>query len=175
MASISQKICLIGDFGVGKTSLVRRYVDNQFDDFYKSTIGVKISIKTFEVVVKDRPKQVKLLVWDIEGQTRFKAIAPSYLAGAKGVVIVADVNRPASIEHIWDHINLFQKINPRGLAIVAFNKADLATPERLNSILKNYPFSNVPNTIAAYMTSAKNGDRVNEIFYKLSISILENS
>jgi GTPase SAR1 family protein len=83
---ISQKICLFGDFSVGKTSLIRQFVDRQFSDQYLTTVGVKISRKLVsipdltnnsQVEVKPEAKQIQLIVWDIEGSTRFKAIAPS--------------------------------------------------------------------------------------------------
>ena len=85
---VSQKICLIGDFGVGKTSLIRQFVDRQFSDKYLSTVGVKISRKLVSInnLSDNTPvdlKQLQLIIWDIEGSTRFKAIAPSYLQGAK--------------------------------------------------------------------------------------------
>ena len=94
MAMISKKICMVGDFSVGKTSLIRRFVDRQFSDKYLSTVGVKISRKAVELEGGEGDKKtIQLLIWDIEGQTKFKAIAPSYLQGSKGVIIVADVSR----------------------------------------------------------------------------------
>jgi small GTP-binding protein len=82
---ISKKICLVGDFGVGKTSLIRRFVDRQFSDEYLSTVGVKISRKTLELegVRQQDQLNLQLLIWDLEGHTKFKAIAPSYLQGIR--------------------------------------------------------------------------------------------
>ena len=89
MSAISKKICMVGDFGVGKTSLIRRFVERQFNDKYLSTVGVKISRKTVELAeVKQQDKlSVQLLIWDIEGHTKFKAIAPTYLQVAAGAVL----------------------------------------------------------------------------------------
>ncbi|MEO1762587.1 MAG: GTP-binding protein, partial [Cyanobacteria bacterium J06629_18] len=80
MSTISKKICLIGDFGVGKTSLIRRFVDRQFSDKYLSTVGVKISRKSVEVTDSKQGKNLnlQLLIWDIEGSTKFKGISASY-------------------------------------------------------------------------------------------------
>ena len=68
MSTISKKICLIGDYGVGKTSLIRRFVDRQFSDKYLSTVGVKISRKSVEATDSQQQKKLKLqlLIWDLE-------------------------------------------------------------------------------------------------------------
>ena len=68
MSVISQKVCLIGDFAVGKTSLIRRFVDRQFKDSYLSSVGVKISRKLIELVAKDPQKNInlQLLIWDVD-------------------------------------------------------------------------------------------------------------
>jgi len=121
---ISQKVCLVGDFGVGKTSLIRQFVDHQFSDQYLSTVGVKISRKL--VSIRDTTQeQLQLIIWDIEGSTRFKAIAPTYLQGAKGAVIVADVTRESSIQNLDDHVQLFRSVCPKSSLIMALNKIDL--------------------------------------------------
>lgn len=174
MGKISKKICLIGDFSVGKTSLIRRFVDDQFSDEYLSTVGVKLSRK---VVIlkgeKEEEKPVELLIWDIEGQTQFKSIAPAYLQGAKGAIIVADVKRPETMEHLRNHLDLFLKINPKGWIIIALNKSDLISEEKVEQLLQLNQFkSDYPQTIATYATSAKTGKDVNEIFQELAASML---
>src|SRR5919202_3718030 len=118
--TISKKICMIGDFGVGKTSLIRRFVDRQFSDQYLSTVGVKISRKSLELQsVKQTGKiDLQLLIWDLEGHTKFKAIAPSYLQGASGALIVADVTRLETIERLSEHVNLFSSVNPKGYILL---------------------------------------------------------
>ena len=100
MPIISKKICLVCDFGVGKTSLIRRFVERQFSDQYLSTVGVKIFRKNLELLgVKQQEKlNLQLLIWDLEGHTKFKAIAPTYLQGASGALIVADVTRQETLE-----------------------------------------------------------------------------
>ena len=75
MSPISKKICLVGDFGVGKTSLIRRFVDKQFSDKYLSTVGVKISRKLIELSETESQKaeEIQLIIWDIEGSNKFKS------------------------------------------------------------------------------------------------------
>lgn len=133
MPIISKKICLIGDFGVGKTSLIRRYIDRQFSDQYLSTIGVKISQKNIDLTNPNGlDRKLQLLIWDIEGQTKFQAIARNYLEGAQGAIIVADLNRQDTIDNIPAHIELATSVNPKGLILmVAINKIDVLNQPRL--------------------------------------------
>lgn len=172
MATISKKLCMVGDFGVGKTSLIRRFVERQFSDQYLSTVGVKISRKTVEIPKANslEKQPLQLLIWDIEGQTKFKAIAPSYLQGASGALIVADLTRPETVEHLTEHIQLFTSINPEAVVAVALNKADLVDEDKLASLTKEVQTAEKP-VIAVYQTSAKTGDNVDEIFEKLSMRI----
>ncbi|MEA5470230.1 Rab family GTPase [Spirulina sp. 06S082] len=175
MGKISKKICLIGDFSVGKTSLIRRFVDNQFSDEYLSTVGVKLSRKVVTLKgEKEEEKPVELLIWDIEGQTQFKSIAPAYLQGAKGAIIVADVKRQETMEHLRDHLDLFFKINPKGWVIIALNKSDLISEEKVFQLShSNNQFqADYPQVIATYATSAKTGKDVNDLFHELAASML---
>jgi small GTP-binding protein len=168
MSTISKKICLVGDFAVGKTSLIRRFVEDKFSDDYLSTVGVKVSRKVVDLSVEPTSKQIQLLIWDIEGQTKFKSILPSYLKGASGAIIVADLTRLETMEHLQEHLELFFTINPQSLAIITLNKSDLVTSERLNQLLELYSHQNNYPIIATYPTSAKTGAWVNELFTQLA-------
>lgn len=172
MGTIAKKVCLVGDFSVGKTSLIRRFVDNQFSDDYLSTVGVKLSRKVVHEAEKNG-KTVELLIWDIEGNTQFKKIAPSYLQGAKGAILVADVKRQETMEHLQNHIDLFFSVNKGAFVLVALNKVDLISPERLEQLLGLYAFADDPRVLATYGTSAKTGKDVNEIFAELAIKMVE--
>ena len=173
MAMISKKICLVGDFSVGKTSLIRRFVEDKFSDRYLSTVGVKISRKYVEVTTPTGDSQsVHLLLWDIEGQTKFQAIATNYLRGASGSIIVADLTRPETLESLQKHLDLFLSVNPQGLATIAFNKSDLAVEEKLARITQLYNFDDHPQVIATYITSAKTGDCVEMMFTKLAENMI---
>ncbi len=173
MSTISKKICLIGDFGVGKTSLIRRFVDRQFSDRYLSTVGVKISRKSMEVRdSKQKNITLQLLIWDIEGSTKFKGVSASYFQGAKGAIIVGDVTRPESLENISAHIQAFSKVNPQGKTVIALNKSDLIDAEYLEKYRQLYSFNDNNNFVSTYASSAKNGTNVDEIFQSLAHSMI---
>lgn len=173
MTTISKKICLVGDFGVGKTSLIRRFVDRQFSDQYLSTVGVKLSRKTVEISNPISTQDFQLLIWDIEGNTRFKAIAPTYLQGAKGAIIVADVTREETLEHLTKHVQQFLTVNPQAAIVLALNKSDLIEPDTLARLLQLYQFSEQSRVLATYPTSAKTGAQVDKIFQQLAQSIFD--
>ena len=166
---------MIGDFGVGKTSLIRRFVDRQFSDQYLSTVGVKISRKDMILENTKRQENVaaQLLIWDLEGHTKFKGIAPTYLQGASGVLIVADVSRAETVERISEHIQLYSSVNPKGSIIVALNKVDLIDDEKLALLVEIAHSLSKDKVIAVYTTSAKTGKDVDEIFYKLAYAMVE--
>lgn len=164
MTIITKKICMLGDFGVGKTSLIRRFVEQSFSDEYLSTVGVKISRK--EMTLADNQSLVKLLIWDIEGQTKFKAIAPSYLQGAAGVIIVGDVTRAETIQNFQNHIELFTQANPLGQAVLALNKSDLIDPS-VSQKLSRFLLEKFHNVAGVYQTSAKTGLNVDPMFVTL--------
>jgi small GTP-binding protein len=178
MLTQTRKICIVGDFGVGKTSLIRRFVEGQFSDQYLSTVGVKISRKTVSVTdLKDHsPFDVKLLIWDLEGQTKFKGITTSYLQGSSGFLIVGDVQRDESLQHLSDHIDLCLSVNPQSIIAIALNKTDLITVtegeqifSKIQEKLEGKPI------IRLYPTSAKTGDHVEEIFQNIASKIFHNS
>jgi len=172
MTTISKKICLVGDFGVGKTSLIRRFVDRQFSDKYLSTVGVKISRKKVDL---SEEKSVQLLIWDLEGHTKFKAIAPSYLQGAGGAIIAADVTRQETIDNCTERLQLFLSVNPKGIAIFALNKADLIEPEKVQLLLEHVKENQPERVIATYSSSAKTGENVDEMFNLISAQMLEQA
>ncbi|MEM8829505.1 MAG: Rab family GTPase [Cyanobacteria bacterium P01_G01_bin.19] len=173
MSVISKKICLLGDFNVGKTSLIRRFVENKFSDTYLSTVGVKVARKSVQIRIDLTIHQVNLMVWDLEGNTKFRPITPSYLKGASGSIIVADLTRTNTLSSLSQHINLFLKVNPQGTIAIAFNKADLVPQEKLDKLLEAYGTFDRTQILSTYATSAKTGNNVAEIFERLSRSIMQ--
>jgi small GTP-binding protein len=175
MTIITKKICLLGDFNVGKTSLVRRFVEGKFSDRYLSTVGVKVSRKSVNIRTELNLHQVNLLVWDLEGNTKFKSITPSYLKGASGSIIVADLTRSDTLKNLNQHIELFLKVNPTAIIIIAMNKVDLLPEEKLNRLIENYSHNNSSQIVSMYKTSAKTGNNVAEMFDELAMAVTHSA
>ncbi|HUH84146.1 MAG TPA: Rab family GTPase [Stellaceae bacterium] len=93
-SAVQKKICMLGGFSVGKTSLVKRYVESVFSETYLTTVGVKIDKKT--VAIDDRT--VHLILWDLAGEDDVASLRMSYLRGSAGYVLVADGTRPKTLE-----------------------------------------------------------------------------
>ncbi|MGV0106841.1 Small GTP-binding protein [Nostoc sp. DSM 114160] len=174
MSTISKKICLFGDFGVGKTSLIRQFVECQFSDQYLSTVGVKISRKLV-VISKEEllvEQKLQLIIWDIEGSNKFKAVAKNYFQGSKGAVIVGDVTQAETLNHIQEHIQTFLAVNPNSYIVVALNKSDMIAAEYLEKIRQMHQFTNQANILDTYVTSAKTGNNVDQIFQALATRLM---
>ncbi len=173
MSTISRKVCLIGDFSVGKTSLIRQFVEKQFSDEYLSTVGVKMSRKLIALPkINLQSQDIQLIIWDIEGSNKFKGIAPSYFQGAKGAVIVGDITRQETLDHLTVHIQSFLSVNPKSYIVIALNKSDLIEAEYLENLQKLYSFNDNACILGTYHTSAKTGNNVDTIFQKLTQSLI---
>ena len=118
------KIVMLGDFAVGKTSMVKRYVYDLFDELYLTTIGVKVSKKEMAMETPAGTRNVTLLLWDIGGLVDVRNLTTQYLQGASAAVVVADLTRLGTITQIEAHIREFLAVNPRGIVTIAFNKVD---------------------------------------------------
>jgi small GTP-binding protein len=92
--SLQKKLCMLGGFAVGKTSLVRRFVHSVFSDTYLTTVGVKIDKKTVEL----SGKTVNLILWDLAGEDDLSSLRMTYLRGAAGYLLIADGTRPATLD-----------------------------------------------------------------------------
>ena len=155
----SKKIVILGHFGVGKTSLIRRFVSDSFSDKYKVTIGVHITKKVVEV---NADEAVSLIIWDLEGTDEIQMIRESYLLGTHGVIFVFDVSRPSTFQSIDEDLKIVASKTHGVTLMVVGNKIDLIILNELQTLLK------VNNIEANYLTSAKTGDSVNEMFTQLA-------
>ncbi|MEM7332506.1 MAG: Rab family GTPase [Chloroflexota bacterium] len=162
---IRQKICILGDFSVGKTSLVKRFVENRFDDKYLSTIGAKISRKKVET---DRTA-FDFYIWDLAGGEAFQHVTKSYISGATGAVIACDLTRVETIKAMIVYTQLLQEMDPDIEIIFVGNKSDLIDERAISeseiseiSTLFGIPF---------YLTSAKTGENVNYLFSQMALNL----
>jgi small GTP-binding protein len=119
----ARKICMLGDFAVGKTSLVSRFVHSRFSGDYLTTVGVGIDTKDLVLPSGDR---VRLVVWDIAGKSELARIDTSYLKGASGYLLVADTTRPATLESLFGLQQAVERQLGDQPFSVLLNKSDLA-------------------------------------------------
>jgi small GTP-binding protein len=163
---LKKKVCLIGAFAVGKTSLVRQYVDSLFSEKYLTTVGVKIDKK--QLVVQGRTMDV--IIWDLHGEDDFQSIRMSYLRGASGCIYVADGTRRTTLETA---LVLRQRVEAAigpVPAILALNKCDL---EELWEIDPQVIPKHGKKDLAIMRTSAKTGQSVQAAFETLAAMMLE--
>lgn len=163
---IKKKICLVGAFAVGKTSLAQRYVHSIFSEKYHTTVGVKIDRK--EVVINDRT--IDLIIWDLHGEDDFQTVRLSYLRGASGCIYVADGTRSATLDVAVDLQKRVKETIGSVPSILAINKHDLVSHWELDA---RTIASDVPQGLSVIFTSAKTGDSVEPAFYELATKIME--
>ena len=169
---VKKKICLIGDWGVGKTSLIRKYVFNQFDDKYLVTFGTKISKKRIKYKLQeDRMIDLNLLIWDIMGQKEFKKVQLNAYKSANGAFIVCDVTRRESLNNILNwHSDLLSITGDIPVVILA-NKHDLLNQGEFT----NKDVEDLANNLNAkyFFTSAKTGFNVEDAFKEIGKRLLD--
>lgn len=159
------KVCLIGATGVGKTSLVARFVHSVFSDLYRTTIGVKI--ETHEVRRGDRT--VQLVIWDLSGEDEFQSVQPAYLVGAAGYLIVIDGTRRETVATAAALDARLRPILGSVPCLVVVNKADLVASWDVDPAQLD-PFRQCAAAIVE--TSARSGTGVIEAFEHLVDAIL---
>lgn len=119
------KILLVGDMGVGKSCILSRYCDNEFNDIHQSTIGVDFKVRTIKL--PQSRKCVKMQLWDTAGQERFRTVTTSYYRGAHGAFVVFDVTNELSFRNVekWiDEIRRYTPSHQTGPIVVIGNKVD---------------------------------------------------
>ena len=165
---IQKKICLMGSFSVGKTSLIKQFVNSLFDDKYHTTVGVKIDKK----IISIDETEMTFIIWDIAGEDDFSCFRPAYLRGMSAYIIVIDGTRERSFDVA---LKLHEKshIITGGVPVVfALNKYDLEdewiiTEKQVEQLKAfNYP---------VIKTSAKTGLSVDNIFYLLGSQLVHKS
>lgn len=154
---IQKKVCMVGVFATGKTSLVQRFVFSKFSEKYHSTVGVKIDRKTVEV----GEAQVNLLLWDLAGQDKFQSVQASYLRGSSGIIFVIDGTRRETLDELSGLRALVQTSLGEIPAVFAFNKADLIDQWQITEADLDALASQGCHVL---MTSAKTGDGVDNAF-----------
>lgn len=155
---IAKKVLLVGNFGVGKTSLIRRFVLNQFSEDYISTIGVRVSSK----VVQYENKEIKLLIWDVAGTSGDEKIPKAYFLGASAAMYVFDLSREETYLTIDNYLESIRNLSGLKEITIVGNKKDLLSKEELETVI---------NTVSVkidLITSAKENENVESAFLELA-------
>jgi len=160
---IAKKVLLVGNFGVGKTSLIRRFVLNEFSEDYISTIGVRVSKK----VVEFENETIKLMIWDVAGTSGSEKIPKAYFLGSHAAMFVFDLSREETYLTIEENLNMVKELSKLKNITVVGNKKDLLSKDELDEVLKKITID------IDLITSAKEGDNVEDAFMKLTSQTLK--
>ena len=162
------KLILGGEGGVGKTSMVHRFVENAFQTDYKSTIGTSIMKK--ECDFEGLESKVRFVLWDLAGQAQFKRVRQSYLSNAEAGILVYDVTRKDTFDSIENWFNEIKDISPTISLILVCNKIDL-TEDRVISTEIGEDLAKKLN-LSYIETSAKTGENINDAFKLLALQLI---
>ncbi|XP_072040898.1 ras-related protein Rab-30-like [Amphiura filiformis] len=163
------KVVLIGNAGVGKTCLVRRFTQGLFPPGQGATIGVDFMIKTVEV----GGEKAKLQIWDTAGQERFRSITQSYYHSADALVLVFDVTSKESFNSLPSWLKeVEQYASPKVISVLVGNKIDLASDREVSQD-EGEAFAE-SHTMRFLQTSAKESDNVDKLFMDIAVELTNN-
>ena len=161
---LQKKICLLGAFSVGKTSLIKQFVSSLFDEKYLTTLGVKIDKKIITV----EETELMLMIWDLAGEDDYNTLKVNHLRGAAGYILVIDGTRPKSLEVALSVQERAQEALGDVPFVIALNKADLVEEWSLET----EQLEDLENRFAVLRTSAKTGDNVEKLFSELATRMI---
>jgi small GTP-binding protein len=170
-----KKILLIGDPGSGKTSLIRKFVLDIFDDKYLTTLGTKVTNKTIILTPQELQEKVelKLMIWDVMGQTEYKLIQESAFLGASGAIVVGDLPRNETMEHLGNWVSDLFNITSVVPIVFVGNKVDLIDKTNMN--LEQLEQLAMSYEAPYFLTSAKTGENVENTFETLGKQLVNAS
>lgn len=166
------RVVALGEAAVGKTSLIRRYTENSFDEAYQQTIGTTFASKDIDVTSDDgHIRKVRLVLWDMGGQSTYRELRRQFMKGASGAIITFDVTRPETYMAMNSWFMSFRDTCPDAPVIICANKIDLQdermVPVEPGLMLRDWFQSEY------YETSAKTGESVIRVFTRLGELLLE--
>jgi len=170
MIKLKTKVCLIGESAVGKTSLIKRFVTDFFDDHYISTIGTKVSKKEVKMGFENKSIDMDMTIWDIMGNKGFRQLLKeAYFYGAQGVLAVCDITRHNTLNDLDDWLDSVFKHAGKVPVVIAANKMDLKHKAKFGEkeLAANLKGFDMPH----YYTSAKSGENVEYAFSELARNI----
>ena len=163
---ISKKVCMVGSFSVGKTSLVKRYVTNIYDDRYLTTVGVKIDKK----VVESDGGPVNMMLWDLAGEDAFAELRMDYIRGASGFILVVDGTRAETLGTALSLRDRIHKTFGPLPFVLAVNKTDRVDDWEVDE--EQLDFLQNVKQWSVFRTSALSGDAVEDLFEHLASAMV---
>ncbi len=160
------KICLLGYYGVGKTSLVYRWIENRFSKDFKSTLGVNLLKKKLTI----DGNSISAQIWDLGGQDSYQNLRKLYIEGAQGALAVFDVTNRTSFSVLGDWISSFKNLRPDAPILLIGNKIDLEDLAVKEEEAKAFA---AQKGMDIMFTSAKTGHQVEDAFQELIQKILK--
>jgi small GTP-binding protein len=170
--NLIKKICLLGDGAVGKTSLIRKYVYDAFDDKYLATIGAKVTKKVLEFEDENAVQfKCTMMIHDIVGQVEFERIHKQYYRGSEAAILVCDLTRKDTLEHIGWWLESLSEVVDKVPVILLGNKLDLKDQHEVDLPAVEAQAKDIG--CPYYLTSAKTGENVENAFQNLGRRVCE--
>lgn len=167
MSDIVKKVVMLGEHSVGKTSLIRRYVYDIFSDEYINTIGTKITKKELDIA----GTSLSLFIWDMLGEKK-GSLHLAYYKGSSGGILVFDLTRRETFIEVKNWVEHFYRVAPAVPLVIAANKADLV--DKIEVSIDEIEELAAEIDAPFFLTSAKQGEGVQRLFFTLASSIMEH-
>jgi len=166
--ALGEKIIVVGDHNVGKTSMMRRYVEDQYSDGYKATIGVDFMYQKFKIL----DIEFTLHIWDTAGQEQFKCVSRAYFRGASAVILAFDLGNPESLDSAREWLEEVKRENSANLMIFL-----VGTKSDMFHAVDNETGQRVAAQINAeyWECSSKNNVNIRELYERIAVGLFENS
>jgi small GTP-binding protein len=172
------KVCLVGEAAVGKTSLIRRFVQDIFDDKYITTLGAKVSKKELQVDFPERDLiiQMDMVIWDIMGEKGVRdLLKEAFFNGAKGILAVCDITRYSTLRELDDWIQSVYNVVGDVSVVYAVNKVDLKDEVMVLFGDREIEMASQAFDAPYFYTSAKTGENVQMVFQRLAEDIVRRN
>lgn len=171
---VAFKVCVFGDGGVGKSTLIRRFSTGVFEENIKMTIGADFSVKSIDL----DGRKITLRIWDFAGEDRFRVLLPAFAKGADGGIFMYDTTRYSSLGQIRDWLSIFEYFISENKAkipiIMVGGKIDLEEKRSVPSE-EAEELSRTFELKGYFECSSKTGDRIEDIFKYIAKKIIENT